>query len=242
VLPRFHLPEIDTTGHGLLVGDEASHLTRVLRLGVGAAIDVFDGRGGMFRAQVVETGRTGVRVAVVSPVPPAPEPAIRVTLVMSVLKGDKMDAVVRDAAMMGVSAVQPVVASRSEISLAAVTRAHRVERWHRIAVASVKQCGRAVVPPVHGPRELRDWLAHRGSDVALVLTEPAAGGGAALREIPRRDHVELVVGPEGGWSAEESAAFAAAGLRAVSVGRRTLRADAAPLVAMAALFEAWEGW
>jgi 16S rRNA (uracil1498-N3)-methyltransferase len=242
VRARFHLPETDASGHGLLTGDEAGHLTRVLRLGVGAEIDVFDGRGGMFHARVVDVGRPGVRVAVLSAMSPAPEPAIRVTLVMSILKGDKMDAVVRDATMMGVSAVQPIVASRSEISLAAVTRAQRVERWRRIAVASVKQCGRAVVPVVETAVDLRTWMAHRSDDAVLALTEPAGGEGAPLAQVPRCERVHLLVGPEGGWTADETAVFATAGFRAIALGGRTLRADAAPLVAMAAVFEAWGGW
>ena len=242
VRARFYLPAINTDGRGVLGGDEAGHLTRVMRLSAGAEIDVFDGRGGMFQARVEAIARDGVRVRVMGPASSAAEAAVRVTLVASVLKGDKMDDVVRDAVMMGVVGIQPIVSHRSEVSVAALARGHRIERWQRIAVASVKQCGRAVLPPVHAPLALGDWLAHRGTDPALVLTEPAAGGGAALRAIPRSDGVELVVGPEGGWSAEESPAFAAAGLRAVSVGQRTLRADIAPLVAMAALFEAWDGW
>jgi len=242
VRARFYLPEIDADGRGVLASDEAGHLTRVMRLSVGAEIDVFDGRGGMFEARVEAVVRDAVRVRVMGPAPSAAEAAVRVTLVASVLKGDKMDDVVRDAVMMGVAGIQPVVAHRSEVSVAALARGHRLARWRRIAVASVKQCGRAVLPPVHAPLDLQDWLAHRGSDAALVLTEPAAGGGAALRELPRSAGVELIIGPEGGWAAEESAAFAAAGIPAVSVGQRTLRADAAPLVAMAALFEAWDGW
>jgi 16S rRNA (uracil1498-N3)-methyltransferase len=242
VRARFYLPEIDANGCGVLGEDEAGHLTRVLRLVTGAEIAVFDGRGGMFQARVEAITRDAVRVRVTGPAPSAAEAAVRVTLVASVLKGDTVDEVVRDAVMMGVAGIQPVVAHRSEVSVATLARGHRLDRWRRIAVSSVKQCGRAVLPPVHAPLDLHDWLTHRGREAALVLTEPAAGGGARLREIPRSDRVDLVVGPEGGWTAEESAAFAAAGFRAVSLGRRTLRADAAPLVAMAALFEAWDGW
>ena len=79
---------------------------------------------------------------------PRSELGVRLTLVVSVLKGDKMDDVVRDAVMLGVTSIRPVVSERSEIGLAAMARSSRIARWQRIAVASAKQCGRAVVPPI----------------------------------------------------------------------------------------------
>ena len=211
-------------------------------MGAGADIDVFDGRGGMFHARVVEANRAGVRIAVLGPAPAAAEPALRVALVMSVLKGDKMDDVVRDAAMMGVAVVQPLLAARSEVSLAALRRGHRAERWTRIAIASVKQSGRAVVPLVAEPIDLVAWIRQRSAEAVLVLQEPAAGIAKPLRDVARSPAVQLLVGPEGGWAGEELAAFEAAGFAAVSLGARTIRADAAPVVAIAALYEAWDGW
>jgi 16S rRNA (uracil1498-N3)-methyltransferase len=242
VRPRFYLPDIDATGTGTLDEEETGHLKRVLRLGVGAEIDVFDGRGRMLRARVITLERAAAHVEIVGPAASAAEPGVSVILVMSVLKGDKMDDVVRDAVMMGVSAVQPVVAARTEVSRAALVRGRRVERWTRIAIASVKQCGRAVVPAVRQPLELGAWIAERSPDPVLVLQEPAAGIARPLRAVTRSPSVYLLVGPEGGWSAEELVAFQAAGFEAVSLGGRTIRADAAPIVAMAALYEAWDGW
>lgn len=251
--PRFFLPNVADTGVGLLPEDEASHLTRVLRLGVGDEIDVFDGAGHMFRARVESVEGARVAVRTLGAAPAAPEAAVRVTLVMAVLKGDKMDDVVRDATMMGVVVLQPVVSARSEVRVASLARARRVERWRRIAVSSAKQCGRAIVPDVRPPVELKTWIVESAdrTDVgrprpkrqpAIVFQEPSLGGTTALRDLPRADAVQLVVGPEGGWSEDEHAAFEAAGFRAVSLGGRTLRADVAPLVAMAAVFEAWQGW
>lgn len=241
--PRFYLPDVDpASGTGELVEDEASHLTRVLRLGEGAAIDVFDGRGGMFEARVAEASRGRVRVRIVAPVAAAAEPGIRVALVVSVLKGDKMDAVVRDTTMMGVAAIQPIVSEHAETSVAAIERGRRAARWMRIAVSSVKQCGRAVVPAILPAVALGDWLKTPAEEARIGLVEPAAGSGAAFSDVAAAPSVALVVGPEGGWSRAETDAMAAAGVRAVSLGPRTLRADAAPVAAMAALFEAWKAW
>ena len=241
--PRFHLAELDQqTGRGALAGDEASHLIRVLRLGVGAEIDAFDGRGSMYRAAVSALTRDVVSLTILGSVAPAPEPAIRVTVAMGVLKSDKMDSVVRDVTMMGAAVVQPIVSMRSETTLATLAKAHRAERWQRIAVSSVKQCGRAVVPGIPLPLNLSDWLGRAAPDATLALVEPSAGGGRVLSELPRRDVVNLLVGPEGGWTPEELSLMEEAGVTSVSLGARTLRAETAPLVALAAVFEAWRAW
>jgi 16S rRNA (uracil1498-N3)-methyltransferase len=242
VRPRFYVPDLDSRGEAVLGAEEAAHLVRVLRLGAGAEIDVFDGRGGMFRATVVEVARARVRLAIGGLAAAAPEPGLQVTLVMSALKGDKMDDVVRDAAMMGIAAVQPVVSARSEVGLATLQRGHRAQRWTRIAIASVKQCGRAVVPTVREPIGLDAWIAGGPAEPTLVLQEPSRGPAHRLRDVPISPAARLLVGPEGGWTRQESTAFEAAGFHAVSLGGRTLRADAAPIVVLAALYEAWDGW
>ena len=241
--PRFQLAELDRdAARGALADDEASHLIRVLRLGVGAEIEVFDGRGGMYRAAVAALTRDAVSLAILGPVAPAPEPAVRVIIAMSVLKGDKMDSVVRDVTMMGAAVVQPIVSTRSETSLATLARAHRAERWQRIAVSSVKQCGRAVVPDILLPLDLDDWLGRAQPRATLALVEPSAGAGLTLTEVPRQEAVGLLVGPEGGWTPDELTLMVNAGVTSVSLGGRTLRAETAPLVALAALFEAWRAW
>ena len=209
---------------------------------VGAEIDAFDGHGGMYRASVAALTRDAVSLTILGPVEPAPEPAVRVTIAMSVLKGDKMDSVVRDVTMMGAAAVQPIVSARSETTLATLARAHRAERWQRIAVSSVKQCGRAVVPGISPPLSLSDWLGRADASTTLTLVEPSAGTGRILSELPRQTAVHLLVGPEGGWTPEELEMMAHAGVTSVSLGARTLRAETAPLVALAALFEAWRAW
>jgi 16S rRNA (uracil1498-N3)-methyltransferase len=243
VPPRFHARDLDPeTGHATLTNEEAGHLTRVLRLGPGADVDVFDGHGRMFHA-VVTSARPGrVELRVLAPAPAASEPAVRVTLVMSALKADKMDAVIRDATMMGAQAIQPVVSTRSEVSLLAIAKGRRVDRWTRVAVASAKQSGRAIVPSIEPPLPLDEWLSVSIGGTRVALVEPTAGTGVSFSSVPRAPAVSLIVGPEGGWTPDEMRAFDTEGVTGVSLGPRTLRAEAAPLVAMAALFEAWSAW
>jgi 16S rRNA (uracil1498-N3)-methyltransferase len=238
---RFFAPAAGRTGDRVLLPvDEAEHLTRVLRLTTGARVRVFNGRGAEFEAVVDTADRKGVHLHVGARCDPAPEARVAVTLVQAALKGDKMDEVVRDAVMIGVAAIQPIVTTRTDLSLEALTRGRRRERWERIAVSSTKQCGRAVVPPILEPQRFNTFHEESLVPPVFVLVEPAVPLGVPLgtidTSIPAR--ATLVVGPEGGWTADEVGAASRMG-SLVTLGGRTLRADAMALVALSALFAHW---
>ncbi len=245
MLPRFYVPGLDPSATtAVLAADESHHLVRVLRLGPGDAVAIFDGRGHEFLGRVERAGRDAATVALVKPLTSAPEPAVRVTLVQAVLKGDKMDDVVRDATMAGVSQIAPVVTARTEIKVSALKRAHAAERWQRVAIASAKQCGRAWVPPTELAVPLESWLAAPFSGLRLLLVEPSAGeeGVLSMRALQGRARPEsaaCLVGPEGGWTPEEREAALAAGCLPATLGALTLRSDAVALAALAALSVVW---
>jgi 16S rRNA (uracil1498-N3)-methyltransferase len=219
----------------------------VLRLKAGAPVRVFDGAGHEFDAVVESTSKHAAGVRLLSLHAAAPEPRILVTLAQAVLKGDKMDDVIRDAVMLGVAVIQPLLTMRSEVSVTALERGRRRQRWQRIAVVSAKQCGRAVVPEVLEPVTFDALCAMRGdeaSDAALMLVEPDAAPGAstlAAVERPAGWSALVVVGPEGGWSPQEISA-ATGKLKPVTLRAPTLRADAMPVAALAALFARWGEW
>ena len=241
---RFFAPALDP-GDDLvdLPRDEAEHLTRVLRLGVGDTVAVFNGRGVEFLARVTSAARRDARVQLLSRVDAAPESSTPLTLVQAVLKGDKMDDVVRDAVMLGVTAVQPIVTKRAEVTVAALLRGARVERWRRIALASAKQSRRAVLPEILTPLTFDTWLDEPPPDTRLMFVEPGFPGVeplARLRSERTPSTAALVMGPEGGWDPVECAAAKARGLRIVSLGGRTLRADAVPIAAISVLQFLWD--
>src|SRR5687768_13748931 len=256
VRPRFYVPQVDERAERVdLPDDEAEHLVRVLRLGVGDEVDVFDGRGGMWRAAIVHATKKSAAIRPLEQLQPARELATRVTLVMSVLKGEKMDDVVRDAVMLGVSAIHPVVSERSETSMSAMARGSRLARWERIAVSSAKQCGRAVVPAIH-PATPLDWCwipphdaksaswgprPEKTAAMRVMCVEPSAAFAdvLAVQKVPKAPAVHLIVGPEGGWSVTEVAAAHDSGAILMSLGERTLRADAVPIVGLTALLTSW---
>jgi len=242
VRPRFHVPGVTAASASVeLPEDEAEHLVRVLRLGVGDEVEVFDGRGGSWRAEVVQAGKKSAAIRALEPVPAARELNVQLTLVAGVLKGDKMDDVVRDAVMLGVAAIQPVVSERAETSMAAMARSGRVARWQRIAVSSAKQCGRAVVPSIHPAMPLDWYWSEDTAAVRLMCVEPAAALGevCSVQSVARPPAGHVIVGPEGGWTVPEVAAAHDSGAILMSLGSRTLRADAVPIVALTALLTTW---
>ena len=240
--PRFHVPGVTATSTSVeLPIEEAEHLVRVLRLGVGAEVEAFDGRGGLWRAEVVQAGKKSAAIRALEPLPAARELEVQLTLVASVLKGDKMDDVVRDAVMLGVAAIQPVVSERAETSMAAMARSGRVARWQRIAVSSAKQCRRAVVPPIHSAMPLEWYWNEKTAAVRLLCVEPAASLGdvCSVQSVAKPSALHAIVGPEGGWSVTEVATGHDSGAILMSLGSRTLRADAVPIVALTALLTTW---
>ena len=242
---RFLAPALDPGDDTVtLPHDEAEHLTRVLRLGVGDTVAVFDGRGAEFLGRVISANRRDVRVQVVTRIEPAPESRVPLTLVAAVLKGDRMDDVVRDSVMVGVAAIQPIVTARTEGSIASLLRGGRLDRWRRIAVASVKQSRRAVVPEIRVPLPFEAFLDEPRPEATLMLIEPDADASpeplAALRGSRSPSDAAVIVGPEGGWTAAEWGRARDRGVRLVTLGPRTLRADAVPVVALSLVAFLWD--
>ena len=241
---RFFAPALDAGDEMVaLPRDEGEHLRRVLRLGVGDTVTVFDGRGHEWLARVASVVRRDVRVQLVARAEAAAEPQVLVTVAQAVLKGDKMDDVIRDAAMLGAAAIQPVVTTRAETTIAALMRGARVDRWRRVALASVKQARRAVLPEIRVPLTLEHVLEEPASALRLMLVEPSALAEveplSAIQQLPVPADVTLFIGPEGGWTEHEWRSAQAHGVRLVRLGRRTLRADAVPVAALSVLQFLW---
>jgi 16S rRNA (uracil1498-N3)-methyltransferase len=247
MVPRVYVPglEGDSREFGIPPG-EAVHLTRVLRIKAGAPITVFDGRGHQFSARLEAVRGPRVTARIVGASDPAPEAAVHVTLAQALLKGQKMDEVVRDAVMLGVTGIQPIVTARAEVERGKRVVGRRVERWERVALASVKQCGRAVMPVVHAPVSFARFMTGESDmrEMRLLLVEPLARTGkvepvGSLGNLARPERAVVMIGPEGGWSNEELTEASRRGTRLISMGGRTLRADAMAISALSVLMFLW---
>jgi 16S rRNA (uracil1498-N3)-methyltransferase len=239
--PRFYAPDSHAASCVTLSADEAHHLRDVLRLHTGDVVHVFDGIGQEWAGRVGVVTRREVAIEVEREVTPAAEPPVRVTLYAGLLKGDQMDAVVRDATMLGVVAIVPLISSHVAVPKRAADSAAAMARWQRVALASVKQCGRAVVPEIAKPVNFEAVIESAVPEPAFICVEPVRSGGDLWPDIPRPTAIRLLIGPEGGWSTEEVAEARRRGAYAISLGPRTLRAETAPIVALTALWTRW-GW
>jgi 16S rRNA (uracil1498-N3)-methyltransferase len=219
-----------------LVGEQAQHMTRVLRAQPGMEADVVAG-GHVFHAQVAAVARDEVRFNLIAEL--EADPALPVTLVMAVYKFDHMEWAIEKATELGVAAIAPVLARRTEKHLAEAA-GKRAERWRRIAHEAAEQARRSDVPIIFEPTPLATRVRAASEAMRIVLAEQERTTtlryalkealAAAGAETPS---LELAVGPEGGWAPSEEALFDANGWRAVSLGPRILRAETAAIAALA---------
>jgi 16S rRNA (uracil1498-N3)-methyltransferase len=239
-LPRFHVPDLPAEGAALVLPPAVLHHARhVLRLGTGAALCLFDGRGREVEATVERAWRGSLTVRIGAVSRSAVEPRLAIVLAVAPLKGDLMALVVQKSTELGVAEIQPVLAARTEPKeAAAVSGAGRRERLRRIAVAAAEQCGRACVPDISPPVPLAQVLQRDVRGPRLMLCERGGAMPPAAGEAPPAEAL-LLVGPTGGWEDQERARARAAGFLEVTLGPRILRAETAALAALAAIQTHW---
>jgi 16S rRNA (uracil1498-N3)-methyltransferase len=219
-----------------IVGAQAAHMARVLRAEPGMEADVVAG-GHVFHAEVAAVSPDEVRFNLVTEV--QADPAFPVTLVVAVYKFDHMEWAIEKATELGVAALAPVIAQRTEKHLAQAAE-KRAERWRRIAHEAAQQSRRSDVPVIHNPTPLATRVRAAAETTRIVLAEQERtttlrrlieeAVEAAGEEMPA---LEIAIGPEGGWAPAEEALFDANGWRAATLGPRILRAETAAIAALA---------
>jgi len=226
-----------------IAGAQAAHLVRVLRAQPGMEFDVVAG-GHVFHSVVAAVSADAVRFSLVAEV--QADPALPVTLLLSVFKFDRMEWAIEKAAELGAERIAPVLARRTEKHLAQAAAA-RAPRWRRIALEASKQSRRSDVLQVDDPVPLKTAIRCGEFPVCLVLAEQErsttlrhALGEALAAAGNSAPAIRIAAGPEGGWASEEEALFDAENWKAVSLGPRILRAETAAIAALslaAALLE-----
>lgn len=238
------LPEGEGGVVAPLAADDVHHLRSVLRIAAGEEIELVEADGRAWRVRVIDAGAERVTVERVGELERRHHP--RVTLVQGVAKGDKMDAIVRQAVEIGAVEIVPVLFERSVVRLDTKKRADRGARWRRIAKSAAEQAHRDRVPYVHDPATLAEaWPALSAHDAVIVMWEDARGTGLskAIGTWTSEPDVRLalVVGPEGGLTEEEVAELEALDAVAVTLGTNILRTETASLVALALVIHAFGG-
>jgi len=209
---------------------QSHHLEVVLRLGPGAELEIFDGRGARWPARIESPGvlRLGRRAD-------PDRGAADVWLAQALAKGEKLDLVVQKATELGATRILPLASQRSVVRLDAERGERRTRRFRRIAEEAARQCGRSDVPRVDAPGTLADLgtLLREDPQRRGVLLDPAERDVRLSQAARGSARLLLLVGPEGGFTAEERGAAIAAGFVPASLGPLILRTETAGLVALA---------
>lgn len=231
---RFLAAEIKD-GQAVIKGQEALHLSRVLRYQTGERVLVFDGRGNLYRSRILAVGSDEVLVQLETEIEDKTENHLEITLAQGLLKGDKMDFVVQKATELGAASFVPLTLERSVVKLTDKKSEQRQERWQRIAQEAVKQCGRVTVPSIMPVQSLNDFL-FSAEDYDLLLfpweEEQEISVKAVLNEHLNCHRVLCILGPEGGMTREEMLAVKKAGGNIVTLGKRILRAETASVAVL----------
>lgn len=236
-VPRVHVADAAPGGAPLELPAERSHyLLDVLRLQPGDPLQVFDGAGNEWRAQIVAGGKRA-RLQVGDAVEAGGESPLAIVLWQGLSQSSRMDACLRQAVELGVSAVRPLATRRSQARLDAKRAEKRLAHWRAIAISACEQCGRATVPRIHPLLTLEAALSDRDGErvTSLMLLPEATTGLGEIGGESRPERIDLLIGPESGLDPTEIDAASAAGFRGVRAGPRVLRTETAGPAALAVL-------
>ena len=242
-MPRFFCFQPLAVGATVDLPEPVAHHLHVVRLQPGAALTLFDGKGGQYQATLAEIGKKRASATIEAHEAVEVELPYAITLAQGLPEGSKMDWIVEKAVELGVAAVQPLAAQRSVVRLSGERAEKRHAHWQGVIVAASEQCGRNRLAQLAPLLEFGRWLdAAPGDAGPRVLLSPRAG--MSLANWARENGPQaltLMVGPEGGFTREEEDAALAHGALALSIGPRVLRTETAALAALAMLGGIWNG-
>ncbi len=232
---RFHISNNNITDTTATLKDsDANHIKNVLRLTPGDKIELFDGKGFEYICKIIKISEKGVEVSIISRTKSTSEPLVRIILAQSILKDRKMDRQIRQLTELGITHWYPFFSSRSVPRPDEKRMATRMKRWEKIATESLKQCRRGKIPHINFPTKMAQALEFgKECDLKIIFWENSslplspsiAKKGVDIKKIL------LMLGPEGGFSKEETKKAESHGFISASLGPRILTAETAPIAA-----------
>ncbi len=193
-LPRFFVAAPLALGLHDLPEAQAHYLSRVLRLNVGAKVQLFDGSGQEYRGELTGVTKKTVQVSLQECLEGLPESSLPIHLGQGLSRGERMDWAIQKATELGVAEITPLFTERCEVRLNDERAQKRLEHWQQIAISACEQCGRSKVPVIHSPQSVKDWQADVKADLKLLL-HPVAH---PLTEHATPGSLAFLSGPEGG--------------------------------------------
>jgi 16S rRNA (uracil1498-N3)-methyltransferase len=216
----------------LLQDGQAHYLSRVLRVKSGQAVVLFNGDGGDYSGEIRWVEKTKLLVRINGRVPSRTEPPLNITLVQAITRGERMDQILQKSTELGATAFQPLLSRRVEVRLRPTQLEKRMQHWRNVVISACEQCGRSVIPRVSEPLKLDQWLDQKSRSQRLLLDPESE---IPLTQVKIKCRVELVIGPEGGFSTDERELMRQQQVQLVSLGPRILRTETAGPAAVSVL-------
>ena len=223
----------------VLSAEESHHLSRVLRLQPGDEVFAFDGTGSEYRCTVRDAKKHAATLDILESLEDPVESPLPLTLAQAIAKGEKFDLIVQKATELGVRRIVPLITDRTDVRVNADQALRKVERWQRISLESLKQCGRRTLVEIESPMRLDDYLESERSGPRLAFSPEGHVKIVDVLDLRQSvvnsesRRITAFVGPEGGWSEREQSLMADRGCTMVGLGPRTLRTETAGVVAVA---------
>ncbi|MDT8429645.1 MAG: 16S rRNA (uracil(1498)-N(3))-methyltransferase [Pseudomonadales bacterium] len=223
-----------------LDADSAHYLGKVLRLGAGQPLMLFNGRDGEFLGEISAVSKKQLRVLLTQQLPPCQaDPVLPVHIGVGLSRGERMDFIVQKATELGVNTITPLFTEHGEVRLDEDRAGKRQAHWQKVAISACEQSTRCQVPEIARPMSLPDWLSqiqHRNGGCFVLDHRQQAG----FPRDPKPAAVTLLSGPEGGLSTMElDLAINQHGFQPVRLGPRVLRTETAPLAALSLVQMLW---
>ncbi|PHM73829.1 16S rRNA (uracil(1498)-N(3))-methyltransferase [Xenorhabdus kozodoii] len=233
-IPRIYHPELLSTGTEIYLSDEAAnHVGRVLRMSHGQALQLFDGSNQVFDAIVTETSKKTVKVSILDGKLSNHESPLNLHLGQVISRGEKMEFTIQKSVELGVNTITPLLSERCGVKLDAERLEKKLQQWKKIAISACEQCGRNRIPEIRPVMPLETWCAENDGSLKLNL-HPRASHSINTLPLPV-EKVRLLIGPEGGLSAEEIEMTAKYQFTDILLGPRVLRTETTALTAITAL-------
>ncbi|MEP5322069.1 16S rRNA (uracil(1498)-N(3))-methyltransferase [Marinobacter alexandrii] len=236
-IPRIFTGQVlQAESHFDLEPAPSQHLARALRMQEGAPIILFDGRGGQYAATISNVGKKHVSVLTGTHQDADVESPLAIHVGISISRGERMDWVVQKATELGVDQISPLITERTEVKLKPDRAEKKLHHWQQIATSACEQCGRNRLPVIHPLTSLSNWLDDSHAELKLVLHHRAEN---LPTEANPPQSIDLLIGPEGGLSADEIQLAERASFRSLRLGNRVLRTETAPVAALSILQARW---
>ena len=232
--PRIYHPEPLTVGQQVALSDDAAnHVGRVLRMGAGQALQLFDGSNQLFEAEILRADKKSVVVNLLSGETDDRESPLHIHLGQVMSRGEKMEFTIQKSIELGVSLITPLFSERCGVKLDPERLNKKIQQWQKIAIAACEQCGRNRIPEIRPAMDLEAWCAEPEDGLKLNLHPRAS---ARINTLPLPvERVRLLIGPEGGLTANEIAMTAEYQFTDILLGPRVLRTETTALTAITAL-------